>query len=360
MSQASQVPEQFSGYAAHDEKAGKALEVKPYKYTPQKWNEALIDLKVTHCSICGSCLHTLQNQWPVPINYPAICGHEIVGTVAKAGKESGHKVGSRVGIGGQAGACGSCHHCKSTMENFCEKGLIGTYQGKWEDGSMSQGGYADYVRVQGKFAIEIPKELSSETAAPMMCAGITTYNPIKTGGAGPGKKVAIVGIGGLGHFAIQWAKALGAEVFAISHSDSKREDAEKLGVKKENFIVSKDPEETAKEWENSFDLILCTSNQRELPVDKIFFPLLKPHGRLTLVGLPEENIPAFSGFALIGKGISFGGSLIGPPEMIKEMLDVAVKHNVKSWTTSHPMQEVGQKLKDMEAGRARYRFVMTN
>ncbi|KAA1076400.1 hypothetical protein PGT21_005954 [Puccinia graminis f. sp. tritici] len=104
MSQASQVPEQFSGYAAHDEKAGKALEVKPYKYTPQKWNEALIDLKVTHCSICGSCLHTLQNQWPVPINYPAICGHEIVGTVAKAGKESGHKVGSRVGIGGQAGA----------------------------------------------------------------------------------------------------------------------------------------------------------------------------------------------------------------------------------------------------------------
>ncbi|KAA1122221.1 hypothetical protein PGTUg99_034527 [Puccinia graminis f. sp. tritici] len=220
----------------------------------------------------------------------------------------------------------------------------------------------------------------------MKTAGITTYNPVKSGGAGPGKKVAIVGIGGLGHSGIQWAKALGADVYAISHSDSKKEDAEKLGVKPENFIISKDEKETTKKWANSFDLIVCTSNQHNLPVDTLFFPLLKPQGRLTIVGLPEEKIPAFYGHALVGKGISFGGSLIGPPAMIKEMLEVAVKHDVKSWTSSHPMAEISQKLKDMDAGKgkplpplgtalqrdyfvdlflgrlglARYRFVMTN
>ncbi|POW22886.1 hypothetical protein PSHT_00683 [Puccinia striiformis] len=365
MSSAEQIPEQFSGYAAHDEKSGKALDLQPYKYTPQKWEESLIDIKITHCSICGSCIHTLQNGWPSPTQYPAICGHEIVGTVVKAGKDSGHKTGSRVGVGAQAGSCGSCETCKAGDENFCGKGMIGTYQGKWADGSL---GVADYqifslredMRVQGKFAIEIPKELPSESAAPMMCAGITTYNPVKSGGAGPGKKVAIVGIGGLGHFGIQWAKALGADVYAISHSDSKKNDAEKLGVKKENFIIVKNAEETVKEWENTFDLIVCTSNQNDLPVDKLYFPLLRSQGRLTIVGLPEEKIPAFYGHALVGKGISFGGSLIGPPAMIKEMLDVAVKHNVKAWTSSHPMAEVSQKVKDMEAGKARYRFVMTN
>ncbi|PLW46471.1 hypothetical protein PCASD_06300 [Puccinia coronata f. sp. avenae] len=360
MSHANEVPEQFSGYAAHDEKAGKALDVKPYKYTPQKWHEGLVDIKITHCSICGSCLHTLKNTWPSPTHYPAICGHEIVGTVVRAGKESGHTTGTRVGVGAQSGSCGSCESCKEGLETFCQKGMIGTYQGKWEDGSVAQGGYADYVRVQGKFAIEIPKELSSETAAPMMCAGITTYNPIKSGGAGPGKKVAIVGIGGLGHLGVQWAKALGADVYAISHSDSKKEDAEKLGIQKDHFIITTDKDATIKKWGNTFDLIVCTSNQRDLPVDTLFFPLLKAQGRLTILALPEEKIPAFYGHALVVKGISFGGSLIGPPAMIKEMLDVAVKHNVKAWTSSHPMNEVGQKLKDMDDGKARYRFVMTN
>ncbi|KAH9816586.1 zinc-binding alcohol dehydrogenase [Melampsora americana] len=356
----SSTPEQFTGYAAHDESAGKKLDLEIYKYTPQKWHEGLIDIKITHCSICGSCIHTLTNGWPSPTKYPAICGHEIVGEVVRAGNDSGHQVGSRVGVGAQSGSCGSCEWCKSDQEPFCNKGMVGTYQGEWEDGSLAQGGYADYIRVKGKFAIEIPKELSSETAAPMMCAGVTTYNPVKMGGAGPGKKVAIVGIGGLGHLGLQWAKALGAETFAISHSDSKLADAEKLGVKKENFIIAKDQEETAKKWENKFDLIVCTSFQKDLPIEKLYFRLLRPKGRLTIVGLPEEKIPAFFGQALIGKGISFGGSIIGPPALIKEMLDVAVKHNVRSWTSSHPMKEVSQKVKDMDQGKARYRFVMTN
>ncbi|WAR63241.1 hypothetical protein PtB15_18B323 [Puccinia triticina] len=354
------IPEQFSGYAAHDEQAGKAFDLKPFRYTPQKWHEALVDIRISHCSICGSCIHTLQNGWPSPTQYPAICGHEIVGTVVRAGKDSGHTEGSRVGVGAQAGSCGTCDNCTSGMETYCAKGMIGTYQGKWPDGSMAQGGYADYVRVQGKFAIEIPQELSSETAAPMMCAGITTYNPVKTGGAGPGKKVAIAGVGGLGHLGIQWAKALGAEVYALSHSDSKKADAAKLGVAPDHFIIAADAAATAKTWANAFDLIVCTSNQHDLPVDTLFFPMLKPQGRLTIVGLPEEKIPAFYGHALVGKGISFGGSLIGPPAMIKEMLDVAVTHGVHAWTSAHPMADVSQKVKDMNAGKARYRYVMTN
>jgi len=354
------IPEQFTGYAAMDESAGKKLDLEIYKYTPQKWHEGLIDIKITHSSICGSCIHTLTNGWPSPTQYPAICGHEIVGEVVRAGQTSGHKLGSRVGVGAQSGSCGSCEWCEDDQEPFCETGMIGTYQGKWEDGSLAQGGYADYIRVQGKFAIEIPEELSSETAAPMMCAGITTYNPVKMGGAGPGKKVAIVGIGGLGHLGLQWAKALGADTYAISHSDSKLGDAEKLGVKKENFIIAKDQEETAKKWKDKFDLIVCTSFQKDLPIETLYFKLLRPQGRLTIVGLPEEKIPAFFGQALVNKAISFGGSIIGPPVLIKEMLDVAVKHNVRSWTSSHPMKEVSQKVKDMDQGKARYRFVMTN
>ncbi|KAG0148213.1 hypothetical protein CROQUDRAFT_670034 [Cronartium quercuum f. sp. fusiforme G11] len=354
------IPEQFTGYAALDEKSGKNLDLEIYKYTPQKWHEGLVDIKITHSSICGSCIHTLTNGWPIPTNYPAICGHEIVGEIVRAGQYSGHKLGSRVGVGAQAGGCGSCEFCKNDQDPFCLKGLIGTYQSKWEDGSQTQGGFANYIRVQGKFAIEIPEGLSSETAAPMFCAGVTTYNPIKGGGAGPGKKVAIVGIGGLGHLGLQWAKALGAETFAISHSDSKLKDAEKLGVKKENFIIAKDEEETGNKWEDSFDLIVCTSFQKELPIEKLYFKILRPGGRLTIVGLPEEKIPAFFGQTLIVKGISFGGSIIGPPVLIKEMLEVAVKHNVRSWTSTHPMNEISQKCKDMQNGKARYRFVMTN
>ncbi|MBW0495954.1 hypothetical protein O181_035669 [Austropuccinia psidii MF-1] len=353
-------PEKFTGYAALDEKAGKKLELQLYSYKPQSWNEALVDIKISHCSICGSCIHTLKNGWPSPTQYPAVCGHEIIGEIVQAGKNSGHKIGTRVGVGAQAGACGTCDYCKNDQDTFCAKGMIGTYQGKWSDGSVSQGGYADYIRVQGKFAIEIPPQLPSETAAPMMCAGITTYNPIKSGGAGPGKNVAIVGIGGLGHLGLQWSNALGAETFAISHSDSKLADAEKLGVKKENFIIAKDLEETVKKWSNKFDLIVCTSNQTDLPIDSLYFPLLKAQGRLTLVGLPEQKLPQFFGHALVQKSISFGGSVIGPPEMIKEMLEVAVKHNVKAWTSTHPMNEVSQKVKDMEDGKARYRFVMYN
>ncbi|CAH7689731.1 chaperonin 10-like protein [Phakopsora pachyrhizi] len=360
MSQSESIPEKFSGYAAMDEKSGKSLDLDPWSYKPQKWCEDYVDIKISHTSICGSCIHTLNNGWPTPTIYPAICGHEIIGKVARAGKNTTHKLGDRVGVGAQSGGCGSCEFCQSDLDQFCDKGMIGTYQGKWPDKTVAQGGYADYIRVQGKFAIPIPDELSSETAAPLMCAGITTYNPIKSGGAGPGKKVAIVGIGGLGHLGIQWSIALGAETYALSHSESKKKDVVEMGLKPENFIITSDRGDTVKKWSKKFDLILCTSFQADLPLEDLFFPLLRPQGRLTIVGLPEEKIPAIYGQSIVGKAISFGGSVIGPPALIKEMLDIALKHKVRAWTTTHPMKEVSQKVKDMKNGKARYRFVMQN
>jgi len=190
-----------------------------------------------------------------------IAGHEIVGTVVRAGKNSGHEVGARVGVGAQGGSCGKCDECKAGDENLCANGMIGTYQGTWTDGkTVTQGGYADYHRTFGRFAVAVPNELSDESAAPMMCGGVTTYTPLVEHGAGPGKTVGIVGIGGLGHYGLMWSQALGAETYAISHSHSKEADCAKLGIDKEHFIATADDEieNLAKKWNRTFDLLIIT------------------------------------------------------------------------------------------------------
>merc|ERR1712032_983402 len=248
-------PDKFTGYAALDVEQGKALDLVKHTYSPKQWNELDVDIKISACSICGSCIHTLTSGWGAT-KYPAVCGHEIVGEVVKAGSKSGHTVGSRVGVGAQSGSCLECEYCKKDLPQYCSKGMVGTYNGKWEDGSTSMGGYADYIRCRGAFAVKVPDALSDEQAAPLMCAGITTYHPLKRFGAGPGKRVGIVGIGGLGHFGIQWAKAMGAEVAAISHSDSKKADAQAMGA--DDFIVAKDINEVVKKHSRTFDLILIT------------------------------------------------------------------------------------------------------
>jgi len=195
----------------------------------------------------------------------------------------------------------------------------GTYQATFEDGSIAQGGYADYTTQRGRFAIPIPEGLESAIAAPLMCAGATVYSPLKRHGAGPGKKVGVVGIGGLGHLAIQFALALGAETYAFSQSDSKRADAEKLGLKSENFIIAKDAKATLAKWQRNFDLIICT-NSGLLPLEELYFPLLRPEGVICLCGLPEEKLPAMFGQVIIGRSISLAGSLIAGSKEIKEML----------------------------------------
>ncbi|KAM0787987.1 hypothetical protein ACM66B_006189 [Microbotryomycetes sp. NB124-2] len=357
----SAIPEQFTGYGAVDEAAGKAFDLTEFSYTPKKWTEEDVDIKIECCGVCGSDVHCISNGWPSPTKYKAIVGHEVIGTVVRAGDKSGLKVGQRVGVGAQSGSCGECDLCTRHREQYCEKGMIGTYQGVWpEDGSVAQGGYADFIRVRGRFAIEIPEGLKSEDVAPLMCAGATTYSPLKRFGAGPGKRVGVIGIGGLGHLALQMSNALGAETFALSHSDRKLADAEKLGVKPENFIITKDQKETVKKWSRKFDLLLCTAFQSDLPIEKLYFPLLAPEGTLCLVGLPEEKLAPMYGHALVGKGVALAGSLIGGTDELREVLQLAAEKGIKAWTEVRPMSEAAQTMKDMHAGHARYRYVLSN
>ncbi|GAA5964469.1 hypothetical protein JCM3765_006291 [Sporobolomyces pararoseus] len=354
------IPEQFTGYAAMNEEKGKKLEVEKWSFTPKKWAEDDVDIKIHCTSICGSCIHTINNGWPSPTSYPCVAGHECVGTVVRAGSKSGLKEGQRVGVGAQAGSCGECDLCKENREQYCEKGMIGTYQGKWEDGSIAQGGYADYMRCKGRFAIPVPEGISDEEAAPLFCAGITTASPLLRFGAGPGKRVGIVGIGGLGHLGLQISKALGADTYALSHSDRKVPDAEKLGVAADHFVVYKDIAETAKKWARKFDIIVCTANNNDLPIESLFFKLLRPEGALVLCGLPEEKLPAMYGHALVGKGVTLAGSLIGGTAEIKQLLELAVEHNIRPWIETRPMSQATQTLQDMHAGKARYRYVLSN
>lgn len=312
---------------------------------------------IKRSGICGSDLHTLRSGWK-PTSYPCCVGHEIVGTVVRAGKNvlKGIKVGDRVGCGAQCGSCGHCEFCKNGMENRCPE-MVETYNAKFADGSSANGGYADFQRFPSRLAIPIPKELSSAQAAPMLCAGITVYSPLKNHGAGPGKSVGIIGIGGLGHYGLLFAKALGADhVTAISRNTSKKADCEKLGA--DGFIATDE-----KDWESkhakTLDLIVCTANSPKMPLTG-YLGLLKTHGTFVIVGAPEDALPPFNAFALIGSGASITGSLIGPPGQIEEMLALAVKKNIRGWIEERPMKDANQAIQDMEANKARFRYVLVN
>ncbi|GAA5959871.1 hypothetical protein JCM8115_004888 [Rhodotorula mucilaginosa] len=360
----SSIPAQYTGYAALDEEHGKKFDLQPWSYSPMQFREDFIDIKIECCGICGSDAHTVTNGWPAPTQYPAIVGHEIIGTVVRAGANTTHRIGDRVGVGAQAFCCDKCDFCKRGLESQCAQGMIGTYQGPvlQENGqtAISQGGYADYTRVQGKLAVKLPDHLDSATAAPLLCAGVTVYAPLRRFGCGPGKKVGIIGIGGLGHLALQIASAMGAEVYALSHSDSKLQDAQKLGVKPENFIITKDVKEVAKKYNKHFDILLNTSSGSSMPLETLYFPLLNNLGALVLCGLPEDKLPPFYVHQLVGKSLTLAGSLIGGTTEIHELFELAAKHDIKAWVTTRPMKEASAAIRDMEEGKARYRFVLQN
>lgn len=239
------------------------------------------------------------------------------------------------------------------LESFST--FVLTTTAKYPDGSPSSGGYADYARVPQNFVIPIPKGVDEAVAAPMMCGGVTVYSPLKQHNVGPGMKVGVIGIGGLGHFAVMFAAALGADVTAISHTHSKEKDALAMGAKK--FIATGD-KDAFKNNTRQFDLIICTVNAEDMPMAD-YLSLLKVHGKLTLVGAPEKPLP-LSVFPLIFNGVYLGGSAIGSPSEIKEMLELAQKSDVKTWLKLWPMKDVNKALKDMEAGNARYRHVLKN
>ncbi|KAH8599109.1 putative NADP-dependent alcohol dehydrogenase C 2 [Bisporella sp. PMI_857] len=328
------------------------------EYEPKTWAEDDVDIKITHCGICGSDIHTLRSGWG-PTMYPCCVGHEIVGTAVKVGKNvSRIKLGDRVGVGAQSSSCRQCEACKEGKEQYCERGLVGTYNSKYADGSKSYGGYADYCRVPAHFVVRIPDGMSMAEAAPMLCGGVTVWSPLRNAGAGPGKRVGIVGIGGLGHFGLLWAKALGCdEVVAISRSSSKAEDAKKMGA--DRFIATGEDKNWAKKNARTLDLLVSTVSGPDMPLSQ-YFRLLRTNGEFIQVGAPEDKIPAFSAFSLIAKGCKMGGSSIGSPKDIQDMLEFAYSKGIKPWIEVRDMDQANKAIVDMEDGNARYRYVLRN
>ena len=245
------------------------------------------------------------------------------------------------------------------MENHCPNSMVGTYNGEYANGiGKSYGGYADYCRAPSHFVLKIPDGIESQDAAPMLCGGITVYAPLKKNGCGPSKHVGIVGVGGLGHFGILYAKALGAEsVTAISRTGAKKSDATKMGADK--FIATNDDKDWATHHARSLDLIVSTVSSPHMPLEQ-YLMLLKTNGQFIQVGAPEDSLPGFNAFSLIAKGCKIGGSAIGAPHEIEEMLELTVKKNVKPWIQTRPLKNANQAVLDMGKGEARYRYVLVN
>ncbi|SPO04371.1 related to alcohol dehydrogenase, class C [Cephalotrichum gorgonifer] len=351
----------FQGWLGYSPESVKG-QMKWDNFEPKKWTENDVDIKITHSGICGSDLHTLASGWG-ETKYPCCVGHEIVGIVVRAGKNvKGIQVGDRVGVGAQARSCllPSCLDCSTGRENYCQSGRVDTYNAVYPDGEgNSYGGYSDYNRTDYRFVVKIPDGIPSEYAAPMLCAGVTMYAPLRNNGCGPGKTVGIVGVGGLGHFGVLFAKAMGADkVIGISRKASKRDEVLALGADK--YVATDDDQDWIKENQRSIDLIISTVSSEKMPLSG-YLSLLKVGGDLIQVGAPDGgNLPPVNAFTLIASRIKIGGSLIGSPGDIREMLQLAADKKIKPWVETRPLSDANQAVVDMEAGKARYRYVLVN
>ncbi len=336
------------GYAAHSGKAPLA----PYTFERREPRAHDVVIEIKFCGICHSDIHTVRDEWG-QMTYPLIPGHEIVGVVTRVGAGvSKHKVGDIVGVGCLVDSCRECSPCKDQLEQFCEKGMIGTYGSTDKDGTMTQGGYSSQIVVDQDFVLRMPKNLPLDAAAPLLCAGITLYSPLVHWKAGPGKKVAIIGMGGLGHMGVKIAAALGAEVTVLSQSLSKQEDGKRLGAK--HFYATSD-KETFKKLKGQFDLIINTVSA-ELDWNQ-YLGLLAIDGTMVVVGLPEKAIP-LNAFSLIRNRRSLAGSLIGGIKETQEMLDFCGKHNITCDIELIPASKINEAYERVIKSDVRYRFVI--
>src|SRR5215472_3331963 len=288
----------------------------PYKYNPGELQPNEVEIKISHCGVCHSDIHLIDNDWGIS-KYPFIPGHEIVGAVTAVGDAvRDRKVGERVGVGWQADSCGICEWCRQGDEHLCPSSQP-TCVGR-------NGGYADKIRVNSRFAIPVPEVLESENVAPLLCGGITVYSPLRNHGVKPASRVGVIGIGGLGHMGIQFARAFGAEVTAFSTSKEKEAEAKSLGA--HHFVNTRDTG-ALKKVAGSFDFLLSTVSADQ---DwQGFVNALRPKGMLCIVGAPPSPI-ALQAFSLIGGQKAVSGSPTGSPRDLFEMLDVAARYNVKA------------------------------
>ncbi len=337
------------GFAALSAKA--PLTPFSFQRRDPKPTDVAIDIKF--CGICHSDIHQARDEWGGS-QFPMVPGHEITGVVTAVGaKVKNFKVGDSVGVGCMVDSCRHCQHCEMDLEQFCLNGMTGTYNGVERDGSgATQGGYSNKIVVDEAFVLRVPKNLPLDASAPLLCAGITLYSPLRHWHAGPGKKVAIVGLGGLGHMGVKLAHAMGAEVTVLSQSDKKRDDARRLGA--DHYHATSNPE-TFERLKGTFDLII---NTVAAPIDwNQYLGLLKLDGSMVMVGVPEKANPVHS-FSLIMGRRSLAGSLIGGIKETQEMLDFCGKHNITSDIEKIAIKDVNAAYERVLKSDVRYRFVI--
>jgi uncharacterized zinc-type alcohol dehydrogenase-like protein len=312
--------------------------------------DVLIEIK--YAGICHSDIHTARGEWGVP-TYPIVVGHEIAGVVAEVGSDADkHAVGDRVGVGCLVDSCRECASCQQGLEQYCLNGNIGTYGSIGRDGEPTAGGYSTHIVVDQDFVLRIPDSIELDVAAPLLCAGITLYSPLNHWNAGPGKKVAIIGLGGLGHMGVQIAHAMGAEVTVLSQSLKKQEDGLRLGA--DHYHATSDPD-TFEQLAGTFDLIVNTVSAN-LDLDD-YLGLLAVDGTLVEVGAPEHPMPV-SAFSLMGGRKSLAGSGIGGIAETQEMLDFCAEHGLGAEIEVIGADKINEAWDRVVGSDVRYRFVI--
>lgn len=326
--------------------------LKPYDFDRRPVGPKDVQIDIEYCGVCHSDLHMAHNDWGISA-YPLVPGHEIIGRVKSLGKEvKNFKVGELVGVGCMVNACRECSSCKDHLEQFCEKGTVMTYGSPDPtiEGAITQGGYSTQIVVDEDFVLKISEKLNIKAVAPLLCAGITTYSPLRHWKVGKGQKVGIIGLGGLGHMGVKFAAALGAHVVMITTSPEKGEDAKRLGA--HEVLISKDPKQM-EAHANSFDFLLNT-----VPVAhdiNPYIPLLKNEKTMVLVGATPVELHSMN---LVFGRKNIAGSLIGGIKETQEMLDFCEKHNIVSDVEIINMQDINAAYGRMTKSDVKYRFVI--
>lgn len=336
------------GYAALTAKAA----LQPFSFDRREVGAHDVLIKITHCGICHSDIHQARDEWGGAI-FPMVPGHEIVGTIVQVGNAvKKFHVGETAGVGCFVDSCRTCGPCREGLEQYCDAGMLLTYSAKDKNGQLTQGGYSTQIVVDENYILRIPKSISPAGAAPLLCAGITTYSPLRHWGVGKYHKLAIVGLGGLGHMAVKIANALGTEVTVLSTSERKRADAARLGAT--TFALTSRPD-TFTTLQRRFDFILDTVSA---PHDyNAYVHLLKTDGTMILVGAPEKPTP-LEPFSLIMHRRRIAGSVIGGIRETQEMLDFCAEHHIESDVEVIPIQQVNAAYERVIKGDVRFRFVI--
>ncbi|MEO6722699.1 MAG: NAD(P)-dependent alcohol dehydrogenase [Ferruginibacter sp.] len=324
----------------------------PFNFERREVGENDVQIEILYCGVCHSDIHQARDEWGGSI-FPMVPGHEIVGRITRIGASvTNFKVGELAGVGCFVDSCRTCSSCLAKEEQYCDTGLVATYNGREKDGNPTYGGYSTQIVVDEKYTLHVSEKLSLEGVGPLLCAGITTYSPLRHWKIGKGHKVAIVGLGGLGHMGVKFAASFGADVTVLSTSKSKEQDALNLGA--HHFAVTSNPDEL-KGLQGKFDFILNTiSAQHDY---NMYLNLLKVNGTMVVVGVPPKPSEVHA-FSLIGKRKSLAGSMIGGIEETQEMLDYCAANNIVSDVEVIKIEEINTAYERMLKGDVRYRFVI--